>query len=179
MSSPSDWPRPDHNSHSRETEALLPTHLLMTTRYGPRPLAAVTKGRFMVYGPYIEGLILQRLCLELGLLCWCGGHPQSGACTEQISAKAPRRGRHDVYWVAGAARAAREGKRAVEPAAAVYGAEDDNDIHLLWVDVEWRFVVCCIASTTFASTSTASAFSTWPHTNSSEDILDTDADQCL
>ena len=36
--------------------------------YRPRRLAAATRGGFTVWGPHIAGLILQPLCLELGLL---------------------------------------------------------------------------------------------------------------
>ena len=48
---------------------------------------------------------------------------QSGACIEGISAKAARGDRPEVHGTAGTAR---KRKREVEPAAAIYGAEDND-----------------------------------------------------
>ena len=63
----------------------------------------------------------------------------------------------EVYGAAGAAHG---GKGAVEPAATVHGAEDDDDVLLFLANAEWQFIIGCIASTTFVSTSITSAFST-------------------
>ena len=68
MSSPSDWLRSDCSSRSRGIGALLPTHLLATTRYGHKRSAVDTRGGFTVWRPLTTCHILQALCLELGLL---------------------------------------------------------------------------------------------------------------
>ena len=99
-----------------------------------------------------------------------------GACTERISAKAAREGQQEVSRVAGAAR---KGKGVIELAATVYGAEDETTMY-----------------TYFEQMRTSSSFgaqplplpplpppppSHSPHdytSNGSEDISDTDANQC-
>ena len=65
MSSPNSWLRPDR---SRGTGALLPAHMLVITRYGPKRLTATMSDKFTIWGLLTVSHILQALCLELGLL---------------------------------------------------------------------------------------------------------------
>ena len=105
------------------------------------------------------------LCLELGLLVSMWRRSVIGCMhwTNQCKGSSRRSTRDTWSYRSGTRR-----KKSSELATTVHRVEDNDYVHLLRANAEWRFVVWCTVSTIAASTSTstfiASTFSPWPHT---------------